>query len=192
MINLLPPETKVAVKFARLNVTLIQYCILVVIVSVAVIGVLLFGLVVINTRESRLQASITDDRTQAQKLEPVNTKAKELSTTINTISGLLKREIKFSVLLDDIGSIMPTGTVLTGLTLSDQRDQPLTLDALVVDEESAAVLRENLAESELFQSADIVNITRSEAEGSTNKYQFTAQYRAYFKSADTKTTESKS
>jgi Tfp pilus assembly protein PilN len=180
MISLLPPESKTATKYARLNVTLIQYCILVIAISGALLAIIFFGMVLVNKEEKDLKAAIAIDQAEAAKLEAVNSEAKELSDTVNTISKLLGREVKFSELLVEIGSILPKGTVLTGLTLSAEQDQPLTLDALVVNEEAAAILRENLADSELFEAADIVSIAAGETDSASGTYGFTAQYRAYF------------
>lgn len=180
MISLLPPESKTATKYARLNVTLIQYCVLVMIISAALIAIIFFAMAVVDKQEDNLKAVIAEDQAKAAELEVVNGEAKELSTTINTISKLLEREIKFSELLEEIASILPKGTVLTGLTLSEKQDQPLTLDALVVDEEAAAILRENLDDSDLFEAADIVSIAAGESDSASGTYNFTAQYRAYF------------
>ncbi len=180
MISLLPPESKNATKYARLNVTLIEYCVLVIIISAGLLGIVFFGMVIVSREEKNLKASIAADEAQVRELASISSEAKELSSTVDTISTLLEREVKFSELLDEIGSILPRGSVLTGLTLSTQQDQPLTLDALVVDEEAAAVLRENLADSDLFEAADIVSISSGETDSGNQSYSYTAQYRAYF------------
>ena len=104
-----------------------------------------------------------------QQLEPVQKQAEDLSQTVNTISGLLSRNIKFSDMLTQIGSIMPPGSVLTGLQFSiEDVESPLVVSAQVDNAQKAAVLRNNLASSPLFKKAEIKNITQIEKKSDTN------------------------
>jgi len=178
MINLLPPQTKEAIKYARRNVTMIQYVALVVLVAFAIISTLMFGQAVISRNEADIKTSIENSQSKITELEKVNEEAEELSSTIETISTLLASEVKFSELLTEIGSLLPSGTVLTNLAVSDDRSEPIILDTNVTNETASAILRENLSDSDLFTSADIISITLVDDPGSI--YKFSARLQAYF------------
>ncbi len=183
MINLLPPDIKREVRFARFNVTLIQYVILVIAISVGVIAIMIFGGNLVASNESSLNDIIDDEKARVAELAPVNEEAKELSQKIDLIGAILIREVKLSELLTNIGGLMPTGSVLTTLSLSETKDDPIILEASIQDESTAAVLRENLVNSELFSNADIISITLvDEPTRAPNGqvYRFNASLHAYF------------
>ncbi len=108
------------------------------------------------------------DQKTIQTLEPYQEKAQSLSTTINTVSSLLSENILFSELLTEIGGLMPSGTALTGLEVSVVNLQaPLVVSAQTNTEERAAVLLNNLNQSDLFEGASIRSLQslRSNADG---------------------------
>src|SRR5690606_7011410 len=99
------------------------------------------------------------------ELEKIQKDAEELSVTVNTISALLARNVEFSEMLTEIGSVMPSGAVLTGLQFSiEDLESPLVISAQLDTEERAAVLRNNLASSNLFHKAEIKSIKLLEDE----------------------------
>jgi Tfp pilus assembly protein PilN len=159
MINLLPTNLKDEIRFGRLNITLVQYTMLVVSVSIALVAVLLFGVGVVSADERSLKKNIEERQVILSGLSSVTQEAQDLESTVNTISALLEREIEFSKLLKDIGAVIPSGASLTGLALTGDESVPLQIDAEISTQSLAAVLRENLEDSNLFQGADIQSIS---------------------------------
>lgn len=162
MINLLPPETKEAMIYGRRNIATAQYALLVALVAVSLAGVLLFGVRIVSADERNLREAIAGKEEELAALNPKLQEAKNLKRTMDTISALLDREIKFSQLLQDIASVIPNGAVLKGLSLTGDPTIPLQIDAEVRTEAMAAVLRENLERSDLFEQADIQSISAGE------------------------------
>jgi len=184
VINLLPPDIKKETKFARINVALMQYLLLIIVVGVALSAIMIFGGRIVASNENSLEDNISLEQDKAQELSSINDEARVPSEKIDTIGTLLAREIKFSDLLREIGSLMPKGSILTNLAISEEsQDDPLLLDASVVDEDTAAILRENLVNSNLFTNADIVSITLSDTPNSGEDgqvYRFNAKFQAFF------------
>ncbi len=176
MINLLSPELKKARRFAKLNVLLIEYVILIAIAITGMIALLFYGESTLNATKATLEESIADDEARALELEPISKEASELSGTVNTIGTLLDQEVKFSYVLQEIGSIIPPGVILSGLTLSQDTSKPILLEANLTSYEKAGVFQQNLIESDLFIGADVISVTQ----GTVTGYGFRAQIQAYF------------
>ena len=172
MINLLPPKRLINIRIARSN-TVIRRYIELVLLSIAVIAVAVAAsYYFLNNQQRDVQKTVDLNHQKVAQLEPVQGEAEELSATVNTISGLLSRNVKFSDMLTQIGSLMPSGTVLTGIQFSiEDLKSPLVVSAQVESEERAAVLRNNLADSPLFKEAiikSIVELDETDASGATS------------------------
>jgi Tfp pilus assembly protein PilN len=121
-----------------------------------------------GVQNDNIQRTVDLNNAKIASLQPVQKQAEELSATVNTISGLLSRNVKFSDMLTQIGGIMPPGSVLTGLKFSlEDVEAPLVVSAQVDNEQKAAVLRNNLAASSLFEKAELKNITKIEEKDTT-------------------------
>ena len=179
-------------RIARNNTILRRYLELAFISSV-VIGVAVMGAYyILNNQQQDIQKNVDINQAKVAQLAPIQKEAEELSATINTIAGLMSKNIKFSEMLTQIGGVMPSGSSLTGLQFSlEDTSSPLVVSAQVQTEERAAVLRNNLANSTLFKDATIVTITEIKQEESTasdpatpvleNPYRYTVTINAFFK-----------
>lgn len=185
MINLMPHELKKDIVYARKNVSLAQYCILVAIVAIALTGVMAYGIILITADQNALKESISSKRSTLELLKKDEADANKLSKTIDTINALLDREVSFSKLLQDIGALMPEGTKLTGISLASSKDQPLTITAMLDEQKKAAVLQQNLLKSGLFSAVDIQAVNSSASEDGSSS-SFTAQLSAKFASTTDK------
>lgn len=195
MINLLPPKRLLDIRIARRNTSLRRYVEL----SVVSTGVLVLAVVAsfyfLNTQRVNTQKTFDINEQKVKQLEPVQAQAQQLSVTVNTISRLLSRNIRFSEMLTSIGGLMPSGSSLTGLQLSiEDLNAPLVVGANIDTEAKAAVLRNNLLSSSLFTKADIVSIIEikddaknesavnsSDTQGVPNPYKYTVTINAYLK-----------
>jgi len=171
MINLLPPEKKQDIKYGRLNIILIQYVVLAMVVTVTLLGIVVLGSNKLSSVQKDIQKEVKASELKVNDLRGYHEQAQQISNQVQTLSNLFSREVKFSELLTSIGGVMPTGSSLTQLTLSDDRTLPLSLTADVTSEEVAAVLRKNLEESDIFEKADIVSLTAQNNIGSDYKFQ---------------------
>jgi len=168
MINLLPPKMVLDIKIARNNTILRRYIELTLISILLLIAVIIAAYYFFNVQNQNTKRTVDINQVKIDKLKPVQEQAEQLSATVNTISGLLSRNVKFSEMLTQIGGLMPSGSVLTGLQFSiEDVKSPLVISAQVDNEQKAAVLRNNIANSNLFNKADIKSITLIEAKTTT-------------------------
>jgi hypothetical protein len=162
MINLLPDDYKIRLRYGRLNIRLIKW----IAISFVLLGVLLlifgFSWLYLNRQINNLNKSIviTENQLKAQNLEEVRKQAEEISQNIKIINQVISREIRFSSLIQEIGRVMPPGTVLSKLALSEKVDGGLDLDARTVNADAAAQIAVNLSDpkNNIFNKVDIVKV----------------------------------
>jgi Tfp pilus assembly protein PilN len=173
MINLLPPDTKDNLRFARLNVTMVEYSALILITALGLIGILFFGQS-LASREERLLSDLTEDkRANLSEYDDQLAEAKALDNRIDTIAALLEREIAFSELLPAIGSLVPSGTTINGLELDSEDGNSLIINGESASQTGPSVFRQNLANTDsLFSRADIVSINLIANENGPDVYNF--------------------
>jgi len=167
MINLLPDDTRQQLRYAQHNLLLRKYLVAVLFIAAVIAVTFSVGLLALDRQSDNLKRQLEDQNTELAAYSDVLAQAEDLSETIDTIEALLDREIKFSQLLTEIASLVPTGASLNGISLSNEEDT-LTLTATITAQELAAIFQKNLASSELFSVADISSINKaSSAENST-------------------------
>lgn len=182
MINLIPPELKQDIKYGKLNVTLVQYWVLLVMVLVMLVGLLIFGAQVVSTDQQALKESIAEKQLLLSEISGDVEAAKTLESTVETIGKLLEREVSFSQLIREIGAVIPVGANLSNLTLTGNESAPLVIEAEVNSQELAAVVRENLEKSDLFGFADIQSIDVSDTDSAGNALSYIVQIVVNFES----------
>lgn len=163
MINLLPPDVKENVKFAKYNRLTMRLCLYLSAVTVVAISVYAFGYLSLDQRYQSAQKELETQDVSAA-VAKTEADAQQLADTISSASTLLKRERRFSDLLKNIASVMPSGASLNSLALTNDPRQPLEIDAKIVNEAQALVLKRNIEEKldekgkKLFVGADIQSI----------------------------------
>jgi Tfp pilus assembly protein PilN len=134
-------------------------------VSVALSGIMFFGVSLVKSDESILVSEIKSKEASLANQGGVDQEARDLAANIATISALLDRSVNFSELIQDIGSAIPDGARLTGLSLTGDSSSPLQITAITDTQEKAAIMRKNLEDSEIFSGADIQVITPKDVDG---------------------------
>lgn len=181
MINLLPAEYHASLRSVHFNSILRRWIAAVLLATGGLMLIMAVGWVYIDQQNRDLSRNISslNQQLQAQDLAGTQAKAKAITTNIKIINQVLSREIRFSDLIKQIGSVMPPGTVLSGLTLT-KVDGALDLATSARDSTSAAQIAVNLSDpkNKIFDKVDIVNINCSAA--STNPYPCTATFKALF------------
>lgn len=183
MINLLPPERAMHIRFGRGNSLLRRW----ILGALAAIGgliiIMLGGWLYLVSQTSSLQKQLdkTNQQLQAQNLAQVQKDSAEISSDIKTINKVLGNEIRFSNLIQDIGKVMPPGAVLESLSLS-KINSSLDLSVSAKDYTSATQVGVNLNDpaNGLFSKVDIVNISCAD---SNSDYKCNGTFKALF-SAD--------
>jgi hypothetical protein len=166
MINLMPPSAKDDIIYARRNRTIFRWC-AIGLTTIAAMGVVVvFGGIYIDHSKSNLKTSI--DSTQAsissQKLDQVQKQANNLSSGVKLIVQILSKEVQFSKLLQQIGTMMPDGAILGDIQLSNEVSGALDLNANALDLKTATQVQVNLQDPKnpLFDKVDTINVNCSD------------------------------
>lgn len=186
MINLLPPEVKENITYARRNTRLRKWCIALFVSVLAIGGVVVAGQLYMQQSIRAYSTQVEQDKQQleAQKLTETQNKVKDLTNSLKLVVQVLSREILFSKLLSQIGAALPNGSVLTDLSINTVQGG-LDLRASAVDYQTATQVQINLQDpnNKIFEKADIVNVQcagTSTLGTAPSEYPCTVQVRALF------------
>ncbi len=182
MINLLPPETKKSYRFARRNVTLRRWLIALLVVLIGLGGLATYGLLTFHQSNDNYskQAISLEAQLQKDKLSQTKQQVEDISNSLKLAVKVLGNEVLFSKLIQQIGAVMPSGSVLTGLTI-DQVGGGLDLEANTTNYTTATQVQVNLADptNKIFSKVDINSITCNSNQGTVG-YPCTVGVRALF------------
>ncbi len=183
MINLLPPETKQELGYARRNSRLLRWG---AIIFCCILGawLIIFGglFYTQNSIKSYTKQSVAaKDQLQSQKLEETQAKVQDISNHLKLVVQVLSKEILFSKLLQQIGSAIPPKSILTDLKIT-KLEGGIDLTAIASDEFTATQVQVNLQDpsNKIFDKVDIVNITCASTSTSDPRYPCTVTLRARF------------
>lgn len=186
MINLLPPELRSSLDYARRNTKLRKWLVISSTILILMVVTILGGLVYLKQTSKSLARQIDNSKAQlqVQNQDKVAKSVEDLTGTLKLVVQVLSREVLFSKLLKQIGSVMPSGSILTSLSIN-QLSGGLDLQAKASDYQTATQVQLNLQDpkSVLFEKVDIVNIqcqTAVTADPVAAKYPCTIQMRALF------------
>lgn len=182
MINLLPPELQQEYRYARRNSWLLS--------TVTLCGIGLAGIVVISAagvwylnqaaNTYTAQAAATQRVLEAQKQAETEKKVQEMSNSLKLAVQVLSKEVLFSKLLKQLGTITPNNATLSNLSITELQGG-VDITARTADYNAATQLQVNLADpqNQIFEKADIVSITCA-APADGTRYPCTVVIRALF------------
>lgn len=192
LINLLPPDTKRGVIYARRNRRLLHWAMALLLTIVGIVIITLAGLWHLKNSVSSLETRVNQTREQlkVQKLEETQGRVETISSNLKLVLQVLSRQILFSKLIKQIGASLPANTALTSLQIGKVQGG-IDLSAVAVDYQSATQIQVNLQDpaNKIFDKADILNITcvtpianPTQAQAAANRYPCQVQVRALFAS----------
>lgn len=169
MINMLPGDYVETIKHSKNNENIMRWMGATLVATAILVIILASGWLYLDHENKQLssQISLSKNSLVAQNLEGVKKEASVISNDIKTINQVLGKEVRFSKLIQNIGQVMPAGTVLDGLTLT-KTDGSIDLTASSKDYKSGAQIALNLSDKQngIFSRADIIslNCTSADAE----------------------------
>lgn len=186
MINLLPPDVKDSISYARRNTQLARWIGLIMISFAGVAVVVVFGLLYMNQSitDNRQQVADTQNQLKVQKLEETQKRVEDISGSLKLVVQVLSKQVLFSELLKQTGAVMPPNTVLVNLKINKLQGG-IDIQAAGIDQATASQIQVNLQDpkSKIFSKADIVNITCNNTavrSGLAAKYPCVINIRAQF------------
>lgn len=184
MINLLPPETKQSILFARRNQQLVHWLIAATFGVIGIGVVISTGKVYTSYLANSYKKIVEQEKQQlaSQNLVQTQKKIEDISNSTKLVSQVLSREVLFSKLLTGIGSVMPPGASLQNLSISSKLDGGIDLQVVATDYQTATQVQVNLQDrrNNIFDKADIVNIACTATVTAQNKYPCQVTLRATF------------
>lgn len=186
MINLLPPEIRSSLVYARKNTLLRRTSLSLGAVLIVITLTYLGGLIVLRQTSNKVSKQVESNRTQLEIQDQAKIKkdVENLSGTLKLVVDVLSKEVLFSSLLKQIGSVMPRGSVLTTLSINELSGG-LELQAKTTDYQTATQVQVNLQDpkSILFEKVDIISVQCTTSAGqnsAASQYPCTVQMRALF------------
>lgn len=153
MINLLSTDYKSEVRAARVNVFLVRYITILILAVVFIVGVLYASYIILLQTESSAQERIDLNTAKAQDYSDTKSQVDELSARLADAQGVLAQDTSYATILTTIGQVMPVGTVLGELTLSEATfGAPIDLIAYAQSDAEAVSIQQQLQTSPLFGS----------------------------------------
>lgn len=164
MINLLPPDHKQAIRFARFNSTLVKWLSGIGIAAAGIAVITGGSLFYLRQDSSSLRTSIEHSKAEleSRKEDATLQQAAEMSGNVKLAVDVLSNEVLFSKLLRQIGFALPAGTVLQSLSLtSDLGNTGIDLQIGSLDYETGTRAHVNLNDSSngIFEKADLNSVT---------------------------------
>jgi hypothetical protein len=185
VINLLPPEIKSGYGYARRNVGLRKWVVIILIALAGLGAIGTYGLLAL--RQSSLdykgRIATTETAFQKEKFGDTQKRVKDMSSSFKLVVKVLSQEVLFSQLLKQIATTIPSRANLTGLTIS-QTQGAIDISANAADYKTATQVQVNLADpkNKIFSKADLVNINCNpdSTTASSSIYPCTVTIRALF------------
>lgn len=184
MINLLPPSHKRALVYARRNTRLRAGVVglsagLILLMLVATGGFLILRQEVhsYNNNTANIEAELS------RKGETSTiTRMNNISNTLNLVVKVLSEQVLFADLFQQVGTIMPDGSILQNLSLTGDMTMGVDLQIGSVDYNTGTQVLVNFQDknNKIFEKADLISLTCADPATSEGPYYCTGNIRATF------------
>lgn len=167
MINLLSPSQKADIRASRLNVRLRRASLLCLSALLIILGIYGVGFFFVQGDRITADKELATSKlaTEDEDYKKVVADAKGYKTNLTIADKVLSSGVSYSSFVIETARILPAGTVLTGLTLSNlgapatganaATANSLTLLARTTSYDVALQLQKNLENSELYEKVSI-------------------------------------
>jgi Tfp pilus assembly protein PilN len=162
VINLMPPDLKSQIRFAKLNRLALRY-LRVMFVVVVVLAVVFGGaLYLLREQTNKVASDVTTKQKDIEKIsKDFLPKAQDASERLNAIKFVQDSQTKFSVLIADLVKVLPKDTDLETVVLTGDEAKPVQMTVSTKTYDQVLALRKALAEkSTRIANADVVNIVQ--------------------------------
>ncbi len=169
MINLLPLSVREDILYARRNSFLSKWVTRLVMVVITLSMIIGAGYFYIGQNTNNLEKQVDQSKQQlaSQKVEETQKKVEDISGNIKLITKVLSKQVLFSKLLKQVGTVMPPDTILDKLELNNEVSGGLDISALAKSYDSATQVQVNLQDKDngIFEKVDINSVSCSSTSG---------------------------
>jgi Tfp pilus assembly protein PilN len=160
VINLLSPELKKQMKYAKMNRVGLRY--LRVTIAVVFTLAIVFGgaLYLLKQHTDEVARDVVSKQAEIDSIsKDFLPKAKDASERLNAIKYVQDTQTKFSLLITDLAKALPKDVYIESIRLSGNDKLPVALSVKSSKYDQILALRNSLATSPRISAADIVSIT---------------------------------
>jgi len=159
VINLLPPDIKEQIRYAKLNRTAIAY-VRVSLMVAGVLGVIFAGSIYqLSLQTKSIAADVTEKQAVIKALNTTFTpKAKDASDRLNAIKYVQSSQTRFSAVVADIAKVVPQGVSIDTMTLTGNDKVPVRISVTASSYAGALAFRNALITSPRIAGADLETI----------------------------------
>lgn len=176
------PIQKHDVRTARMNVTLLHYCIMFIVLAVVIASIYGIGFWLVMQDKAVIQNKLESESAQSKTYEAVEKEAETFRQNLTVAKRILDNETRYSSFLTTLASDLPEGTLLTSFSIGDAAtaatSKGMTLDARATSYAKVLEMKKSLEDSALFENVSIENASRpddvSVLTGLAAKYPFEA------------------
>ncbi len=170
MINLLPPEIKEHITYARRNAYLERWIVLLITGIVGLILVVGFGVFYIDHTINGLKKDISESSSllEARDINGTQKEATQISTNLKLMLQVFSKQVLFSKLIRQIGAVLPPGSAIGTLNLTDTQNV-IDFDVGSNNFATATQIPINLqdANNKLFTKVDVISVACNQSKDST-------------------------
>jgi Tfp pilus assembly protein PilN len=159
MINLLPPDLKEQIRYAKLNRLVLRYLRVTVVVVVVLGGMFAGAYYLISNQSKAISADVSTKETSINSQKKVLIpKAQDASERLNAIKYIQDTQTRFSLLISDLVKVLPQGVRLESVNLTGDDKAPVALSVTADTYDEVLALRNSLVTSPRIANADLVTI----------------------------------
>jgi Tfp pilus assembly protein PilN len=160
MINLLPPDMKEQIRYAKINRLTLRYLRTLVAV-VAVLAVIFGGTFYLQGQQLTLvKADVAGMQAEVDALNKNFTpKAKDVSDRLNAIKFVQGNQTHFSAVVEDIAKVVPQGVSIDSMTLTGDDKAAVRVAVTAQSYAAALAFRNALVTSPRIAGADLETIS---------------------------------
>jgi len=169
VINLLPPDQKEQIRYAKLNRLALRY--VRVLIAVIIVLAVIFGgaFYQLNQQQSEIAKDVADKQATIAALNKTFTpKAKDASDRLAAIKYVQATQTKFSAVVADIAKVIPKGVSIDAMTLTGDDHAPVRIAVTAQSYAVALAFRNALITSPRIAGADLESISANGAQYQTS------------------------
>ncbi len=163
MINLLPPDIKAEVGYAKRSRRLQRYFWLSLGVIVILAIALASGFWYVSRRIAKADQELARKQQTIAGYHDIETQVKAVNSRLSTIKTLSASQAHFSLVLADIAAHTPSSAYITALSLTGDDKKPVHISANTDSYATAANFRASLAASPRIRAIDILSVSNPAA-----------------------------
>lgn len=164
MINLMPNESKHQLRAARTNVILLRYIFILLIAACFLAFAVAGAYYLLGQTQSSAKELIAASDTKAGVYRDTKNQVDKLSAQLSEAKNILNSEVAYSNVLINIGQLLPAGTVINSIDLSESSysGTPVTITVYAINTDAAVAARERFQKSSYFSSVNFKSVSEGD------------------------------